>query len=53
MRTPASAEVPRHFAALAGLAAMHDHGGIERIGKSVHAHPTLSEMVKAAAKAAK
>ena len=35
------------------VAAMHDHGRIERIGKSVHAHPTLSEMVKAAAKAAK
>ncbi|MCH7532911.1 MAG: NAD(P)/FAD-dependent oxidoreductase [Gemmatimonadetes bacterium] len=34
------------------VAAMHDHGRIERIGKSVHAHPTLSEMVKAAAKAA-
>ena len=35
------------------VAAMHDHGRIERIGKSIHAHPTLSEMVKAAAKAAK
>ncbi len=34
------------------VTAMHDHGRIERIGKSVHAHPTLSEMVKAAAKAA-
>ena len=34
------------------VAAMHDHGGIERIGKSIHAHPTLSEMVKTAAKAA-
>ena len=35
------------------VAAMHDHGGIERIGKSIHAHPTLSEMVKSAARAAK
>ena len=35
------------------VAAMHDNGGIERIGKSMHAHPTLSEMVKAAARAAK
>ncbi len=35
------------------VAAMHDHGRIDRIGKSVHAHPTLSEMVKVAAKAAK
>jgi pyruvate/2-oxoglutarate dehydrogenase complex dihydrolipoamide dehydrogenase (E3) component len=35
------------------VAAMHDHGRIERIGKSIHAHPTLSEMVKVAAKAAK
>jgi pyruvate/2-oxoglutarate dehydrogenase complex dihydrolipoamide dehydrogenase (E3) component len=35
------------------VAAMHNHGGIERIGKSIHAHPTLSEMVKAAAKAAR
>ncbi|MCZ6616963.1 MAG: dihydrolipoamide dehydrogenase, partial [Gammaproteobacteria bacterium] len=35
------------------VAAMHDHGGIERIGKSIHAHPTLSEMVKSAAGAAK
>ncbi len=35
------------------VAAMHDHGRIERIGKSIHAHPTLSEMVKAAARAAK
>jgi len=34
------------------VAAMHDHGRIERIGKSIHAHPTLSEMVKAAARAA-
>lgn len=35
------------------VAAMHDRGRIERIGKSIHAHPTLSEMVKAAARAAK
>lgn len=35
------------------VAAMHNHGSIERISKSIHAHPTLSEMVKAAAKAAR
>lgn len=35
------------------VAAMHEHGPIERISKSIHIHPTLSEMVKAAAKAAK
>lgn len=35
------------------VAAMHNHGSIERISKSVHIHPTLSEMVKAAAKAAR
>jgi len=35
------------------VAAMHDHGPIERIAKSIHVHPTLSEMVKAAAKAAR
>ena len=34
------------------VAAMHDRGRIERITKSIHAHPTLSEMVKAAARAA-
>ena len=34
------------------VAAMHDRGGIERISKSIHAHPTLSEMVKMAARAA-
>jgi len=34
------------------VTAMHDRGGIERISKSIHAHPTLSEMVKSAAKAA-
>jgi len=32
--------------------AMHDYGSIDRISKSIHVHPTLSEMVKAAAKAA-
>lgn len=33
------------------VVAMHHHGSIERISKSIHAHPTLSEMVKSAAKA--
>lgn len=35
------------------VAAMHDHGSIERISKSIHVHPTLSEMVKVAARAAR
>ena len=35
------------------VAAMHGGGGIERISKSIHVHPTLSEMVKSAAKAAR
>ncbi len=35
------------------VAAMHNHGTIQRISKSIHVHPTLSEMVKAAAKAAR
>ena len=35
------------------VAAMYDHGSIDRIGKSIHVHPTLSEMVKSAAKAAR
>ena len=35
------------------VAAMHGHGTIQRISKSIHVHPTLSEMVKAAAKAAR
>ena len=35
------------------VAAMHGHGSIERISKSIHVHPTLSEMVKSAARAAK
>ena len=34
------------------VAAMYGHGTIQRISKSIHVHPTLSEMVKAAAKAA-
>lgn len=36
-----------------GVAAMHNRGQIDRIGKSIHVHPTLSEMVKSAARAAK
>lgn len=35
------------------VAAMYDHGSVERISKSIHVHPTLSEMVKAAAKVAR
>jgi dihydrolipoamide dehydrogenase len=35
------------------VAAMHGHGPIERVSKSIHVHPTLSEMVKAAARAAR
>lgn len=35
------------------VAAMHGHGAIDRIAKSIHVHPTLSEMVKAAARAAR
>jgi len=35
------------------VAAMYDGGTIERISKSIHMHPTLSEMVKSAAKAAR
>ena len=34
------------------VAAMHGRGSIERISKSIHVHPTLSEMVKSAARAA-
>lgn len=34
------------------VAAMHGGGTIDRISKSIHVHPTLSEMVKAAARAA-
>ncbi len=35
------------------VAAMQSGGTIDRISKSIHVHPTLSEMVKAAARAAK
>ncbi len=35
------------------VAAMYDHGNIDRIGKSIHVHPTLSELVKNAARAAR
>jgi len=35
------------------VTAMHGNGGIERITKSIHIHPTLSEMMKTAARAAK
>ncbi len=35
------------------VAAMHGGGTIDRISKSIHVHPTLSEMVKSAARAAK
>ncbi len=35
------------------VTAMHGRGSIERISKSIHVHPTLSEMVKSAARAAK
>lgn len=35
------------------VAAMYDHGVIDRISKSIHVHPTLSELVKNAARAAR
>ena len=35
------------------VVAMHGNGTIDRISRSIHVHPTLSEMVKAAAKAAR
>ncbi|MBX2802284.1 MAG: FAD-dependent oxidoreductase [Myxococcales bacterium] len=35
------------------VAAMHGNGRVDRIARSIHAHPTLSELVKAAAKAAR
>jgi len=35
------------------VTAMHGRGGIQRIAKSMHIHPTLSEMVKSAARAAR
>ena len=31
--------------------AMHDHGTLDRITMTIHLHPTLSEVVKGAAKA--
>jgi len=34
-------------------AAMYEQGSIDRIGKSIHVHPTLSELVKSAARAAR
>ncbi|MCH8873436.1 dihydrolipoamide dehydrogenase, partial [candidate division KSB1 bacterium] len=33
------------------VVAMYNHGTIEPLTKSIHTHPTLSEMVKSAAKA--
>jgi dihydrolipoamide dehydrogenase len=35
------------------VAAMYDHGTVERISRSIHIHPTLSEIVKSAAKHAR
>ena len=35
------------------VAAMHGKGTIDRISKSIHIHPTLSELVKSAARAAR
>lgn len=35
------------------VAAMYDHGSIDRIHRSIHEHPTLSELVKSAARAAR
>ena len=35
------------------VAAMHGRGTVDRIRKSIHIHPTLGEMVKAAARAAR
>lgn len=35
------------------ITAMYDHGVIDRISKSTHVHPTLSELVKNAARAAR
>lgn len=35
------------------VAAMYERGSIDRIGKSIHVHPTLSELVKSAARAAR
>ena len=33
--------------------AMHDRGELDRLTKTIHVHPTLSEVVKGAAKAAR
>ena len=35
------------------VVAMYDHGKVDSISKSIHVHPTLSEIVKSAAKNAK
>ena len=35
------------------VTAMHGNGTIDRISKSIHIHPTLSELVKSAARAAR
>lgn len=35
------------------VAAMYERGSIDRIGKSIHVHPTLSELVKSAARNAR
>ncbi len=35
------------------VVAMYDHGTVDRIARSIHVHPTLSELVKAAARAAR
>lgn len=35
------------------VTAMHGNGTIDRISRSIHVHPTLSEMVKSAARAAR
>lgn len=35
------------------VVAMHGHGTVDRITQSIHVHPTLSELVKAAARAAR
>ncbi|MEE8120868.1 MAG: hypothetical protein V3T55_05030 [Anaerolineales bacterium] len=34
------------------VAAMYDHGKVEPLSKSIHIHPTLSEIVRSAARAA-
>jgi pyruvate/2-oxoglutarate dehydrogenase complex dihydrolipoamide dehydrogenase (E3) component len=35
------------------VTAIYDHGSLDRISKSIHVHPTLSELVKNAARAAR